>query len=93
MILLLTGRQIEEFRNYLDDNHEQLERNALERRVVSKDVGRSPSLLRGTTTPASREELESYIPSRDVTDRLVNRFFSFYGSLRRMYNYTLLTVH
>jgi hypothetical protein len=63
------------------DNHENLERNALEYRAV----GRSPSLLRGTTTPASRDELESYVPSRDVTDRLVNRFFEYYGSIIRMF--------
>lgn len=89
----MTLGQIDEFRKYLEDNHEELEYVAIERHMLSRDAARYPSLLRGTTTPASREELESYVPSKDVTDRLIDRFFENYGSTRRMYRSIIQAVH
>lgn len=85
--------EIDEFRTFIENNHEAFEQNALHHCALSKDVKNSPSLLRGTTTPASREELESYVPSKDVADMLMNRFFSFYGLTLRTYHCILQAVH
>jgi len=77
--------QIEEFRNYLVNNHKSLEKNALELRALSKDVRKTPSLLRGIATPASRQEIISYLPSPEVVEMLIDQFFTSYGLTIRLY--------
>jgi hypothetical protein len=65
-------------------NHEVLKHEAIKPQVTSSEVaGNSSSLLRGTVTPATREELLSSIPSRDVVDRLVTQFFKTYSTTSR----------
>ena len=66
------------------DNHENLERKALENRALVKNSATPSSLLRGIVAPATREELLSYIPTRGIADKLVDRFFDFYGTTLRM---------
>jgi hypothetical protein len=64
--------QVQEFRDYLEANSDDLGRIATEKK---KDTENTVSLLRGENTPLSKEELLSSVPSQSVTDMLVTHFF------------------
>lgn len=76
--------QIQEFRDYLEANSDDLGRVAVENKKAGG--GDVISLLRGTSTPLTRDELLSCIPSRVVADMLVSRFFSHVSHDIRMYH-------
>ncbi|RFU27134.1 hypothetical protein B7463_g9207, partial [Scytalidium lignicola] len=78
--------EIDELRKHLLDNHEDWERNALKHRDWIKGMKVTASLLRGIAAPAAQEQLLSYLPSKLVTDRLVDRYF-------HVYNMTLPIIH
>lgn len=68
--------QIEEFRNYLEANSDDLGRIAVENKKASEDNENATSLLRGTNIALTKDELLSYVPSRVITDMLITRFFN-----------------
>ena len=79
--------EIAEFRTYLRENHKEIEREAFEHRdLMAATPQNTTSLLKGTTPPASKEEILSWIPPRIIADELISRYFE-------MNNPTMVLLH
>ncbi|RMZ90091.1 hypothetical protein DV736_g2688, partial [Chaetothyriales sp. CBS 134916] len=72
--------EIGEVKNYFAQHKKEyeahLEKVAKTRRDVGSDVGAGPALLFGATVPPSRAEILAQIPSRYMSDILIDRYFS-----------------
>ena len=65
--------QITELKDYFEDEHDPIERNAPATKVPDPD---GPDLLFGCSKYVNKQEILAAIPSRPIVDRLVSKYFN-----------------